>query len=93
MKPTTDEATFLAVALAYGGEGAPRVVASGEQAMAARIAELARQHDIPVVEDYDMIGLLSQVPLGEEIPEALFVAVAEVLAYVLVLGEGIDEPV
>lgn len=82
--------SFLAVALEYGGQGAPRVVASGEQILAERIATLAREHGIPVVSDYGLIGLLSQVPVGEEIPEALYVAVAEVLAYVFLVGEGLD---
>jgi flagellar biosynthesis protein len=84
------ESSFLAVALDYSGEGAPRVVASGEHALAERIAALAREHGVPVVTDYGLIGLLSQIPLGEEIPEALYLAVAEVLAYVFLVGEGLD---
>ncbi len=85
--------SFLAVALAYSGEGAPRVVATGEDVLATRIAALAREHGIPVVEDLGLIGVLSQVPLGEDIPEALYLAVAEVLAYVLAVGEGLRESV
>jgi len=86
-----DDATFLAVALQYPEGDTPRVVASGENAQAMAIADLARIHGIPVVADYNLVGVLSQVPLGEDIPESLYVAVAEVLAYVFELGEGLDE--
>ena len=91
MKVSSDDASFLAVALEYKGEGAPRVLASGEQEIAQRIAALAREQGIPVVADYGLIGLLSQVPVGDEIPESLYLAVAEVLAYVFAVGEGLSE--
>lgn len=71
----------LAVALRYSGEGAPRVTAKGSGEVAETIMRLAREHAVPLDEDPNLALALSQVPLGEEIPEALYVAVAEVLAF------------
>ena len=87
--PTADvvvtNPTHVAVALRYksGSMAAPRVVAKGADFMAARIRELARAHDVPILERPPMARwLYKHVPIGAEIPEALYKAVAEVLAYV-----------
>lgn len=77
-------------ALSYSGEGAPILVAKGENAIADRIVELAAQNDVPIVQDGQLTELLCQVPLGDEVPPALYVAVAEVLAYVYRLSEQVD---
>ncbi|MCP4407171.1 MAG: type III secretion protein [Gammaproteobacteria bacterium] len=71
-----------AVALHYDGKGAPTITAKGKGAVAERILEIAREHDIPIDEDPALVTLLSEIPLGDEIPQVLYVAVAEVLAYV-----------
>ncbi|MEP5765393.1 MAG: EscU/YscU/HrcU family type III secretion system export apparatus switch protein [Halieaceae bacterium] len=71
-----------AAALAYDGELAPRLVAKGSGELAAEIEALARRHDIPVIQDPRLSALLSAVPLGQEVPPQLYVAVATVLAYV-----------
>ena len=78
-------------ALRYSGIGAPRVVASGENAVAARIRELARENDVPLVQDEALTELLCALPLGDEIPETLYFAVAEVLAFVYRLNAELDE--
>lgn len=70
-----------AVALHYEGQGAPKVIAQGQGFMAAQILEIARLHGVPLHEDAELAALLSQVSLGQEIPEALYVAVARVLAF------------
>jgi len=75
----------VAVALRYRDTEmrAPRVVAKGRRLIAQRIKELARQHGIPIVTNRPLArSLYSLVPLGGEIPEELYRAVAEVLAYV-----------
>ncbi|MCA1791225.1 MAG: EscU/YscU/HrcU family type III secretion system export apparatus switch protein [Thioalkalivibrio sp.] len=78
-----------AVALHYGGEQAPRITASGSGLIAERILEIAGEHDVPVHDDPLLTAALSQVPVGDEIPENLYVAVAEVLAFVYFLsGRG-----
>jgi flagellar biosynthesis protein len=69
-------------ALYYDGTGAPRVVASGEGHLAEQIRELAKQHGVPLVQDDALTTLLCALPLGDEIPETLYVAVAEILAFV-----------
>ncbi len=77
--------THFAVALKYteGGNGAPKVVAKGADEVAAKIRELAKEHNIPMLEAPPLArALFKHTDLGDEIPEALYSAVAEVLAYV-----------
>ena len=76
----------VAVALHYDRKGAPRVVAKGKGTIGAKIIELAKAHDIPIEENEVLAGALSNVDLGDEIPEELYKAVAEVLIFVLRLS-------
>ena len=76
----------LAVALDYDGKGAPKVTAKGRGAVAQEILEIAHQHDVPLRYDEGLVELLANVPLGDEIPEPLYVAVAEVLAFTYYLS-------
>ena len=78
----------LAVALHYDRTGAPRVVAKGKGSIGAKIIEIARAHDIPIEENEVLAGALSNVELGDEIPEDLYKAVAEVLVFVLKLTKS-----
>jgi flagellar biosynthesis protein FlhB len=76
------------VALSYreGSMRAPRVVAKGRDLVAARIRELARSHNVPLLEAPPLArALYRHAELGAEIPEKLYTAVAEVMAYVLQL--------
>ncbi len=80
-----------AVALAYreGRMGAPRVVAKGAAILAARIREVAESHGVPVLSAPALArALYHHAELGEEIPQALYAAVAEVLAYVYQLRQA-----
>ena len=52
----------------------------------SKIIELAKAHDIPIEENEVLAGALSQVEIGDEIPEELYKAVAEVLVFVLRLS-------
>jgi len=75
----------LAVALKYDRlkNSAPVVVAKGMRKAAERIKEVAREHDIPVLENPPLArALYKMVEIGQEIPLELYKAVAEVLAYV-----------
>lgn len=77
--------THYAVALRYsdGVTGAPRVVAKGADNMAARIRDIAIEHHVTILESPPLARALHQhAEIGDEIPEALYGAVAEVLAYV-----------
>lgn len=73
-----------AVALRYTAEDdhAPKIVAKGSGLLADRIMELAREHDVPIHEDPDLVGLLAKLEVGVEIPDNMYRAVAEVLAFV-----------
>jgi len=89
--PTADvvlvNPTHVAVALRYEPEkGAPRVIAKGSGAIAARIRELATENRIPMVQDVALARALEKsVEVGVEIPAEFFGAVAKVLAFVMSL--------
>ncbi len=74
-----------AAALRYtpGEMPAPEVVASGEGELAERIIALAREHGIPMHESPDLVRLLTQIPPDTAIPVELYLAVAEVLAFLV----------
>ena len=77
--------THYAVALRYHVEAkrAPWVVAKGAHLLATRIRELAEEHRVPVLEAPPLArALYHHTELGSEIPETLYTAVAEILAYV-----------
>lgn len=73
-----------AVALKYerAQDGAPRVLAKGMDSLAQQIKALARGADVPMVEDKPLARALFRVELGDEIPDGLFDAVAEILSFV-----------
>jgi flagellar biosynthetic protein FlhB len=77
--------THLAVALRYDRKsmGAPRIVAKGSRLNALRIREIAKQHQIPIIENKPLARMMFKFgKVGGEIPAQLYVAVAEILAYV-----------
>jgi flagellar biosynthetic protein FlhB len=86
--PTADvivtNPTHFSVALRYDGEQpAPVVVAKGQDVLALRIRELARERGVTVVPDPPLArALYASVEVGRMIPEELFEAVAQLLAYV-----------
>lgn len=84
-------ATDLAVALRYDGSGAPRVTAKGEHGLAQRIVEAAEAAGVPLRPDPELALVLSQIPLGEEIPEHLYRAIAEVIAFAYILAGKFPE--
>jgi len=79
----TRDARPVAVALAYNADtSAPRVVAKGRGLIAEAIIEKAREHGVFVHESPDLVALLMQVDLDQHIPHQLYIAVAELLAWV-----------
>lgn len=77
--------THLAIALRYDRKsmGAPRIVAKGARLNALRIREIAKQHQIPIIENKPLARMMFKYgKVGGEIPAQLYVAVAEILAYV-----------
>ena len=76
--------THLSIAIRYNSHEmeAPRIIAKGADLIAMRIREIARENGIPLVENPPVARLLHNLDLGATIPEEMFKAVAEILAYV-----------
>ena len=72
-----------AVALKYDSkkDNAPRVTAKGTGIIAEKILELAEKEGIPITEDPDLVTALAQLDFYDEIPQELYRAVAEILAF------------
>ena len=71
----------FAIALEYDGKQAPLVTARGHYEQADEILKIAREANIPIHEDKELSLLLSQLDLGDHIPEALYVVIAEILSF------------
>lgn len=81
-KPEREQERALAVALAYApGDAAPKVVAKGKGLIAEEIINRAKSHGVYVHESPELVTLLLQVDIDEHIPPQLYVAVAELLAW------------
>ena len=78
-----------AVALKYqpGTDRAPKVTARGKGKLAKKIIDVAKEHDIYIHEDPDLIEILSALDINEEIPPDLYVVIAELLAFVYSLNK------
>ena len=78
----------IAVALRYTPpeDTAPVVVAKGGGYTAKKIIEVAKEHGIPVREDPNLVKMLATLDLNEEIPQQIYAAVAQVLAFVHRVG-------
>ena len=70
-----------AIALFYDGINAPNISASGEGDIAEQIIELARLHNVPLFENAPLLNLLAEIGVGEEIPETLYLCIAQVIAF------------
>jgi flagellar biosynthesis protein len=81
-----------AAALSYTGTGAPRVVAAGRGHVAASILERARDAGVPVHKDPELADALASLALGQEVPEELWTAVAEALAWAYSVSERAITP-
>jgi flagellar biosynthesis protein len=84
----TKSKTTKAAALRYDRDEspAPRVVARGDGLIAERILAIAREHNIPIHQDPALVNVLSQLDLDQQIPPALYLAIAEVLAFLYRTG-------
>jgi flagellar biosynthesis protein len=89
-KPSADPARE-AIALAYSQtDAAPRVVARGKGLIAEQIIARAREHGVYVHESPELVALLTQVDIDEHIPPQLYMAVAELLAWLYRIEHGED---
>ena len=73
----------LAVALRYEKPDAPRVVAKGRGEIGQAIIDTAREHGVPLKHNPALAEALSKIELDDQIPEALYRAVSEILAFIL----------
>ena len=90
-KHTVGGHSDIAIALSYDGKNTPRVTAKGEQQLAEKIIEAAEQAGVPLYPDPELAMILSQIPLGEEIPDNLYKAIAEVIAFAYILAGKFPE--
>ncbi len=81
----TNTPNRIAVALEYDGETAPKVTAKGMNDIADKIIDVATQHGIPLQQNDGLVEVLSEMNLGDEIPENLYRAIAEVIAFAYIL--------
>ena len=75
--------TPLAVALKYEAPDAPKVVAVGRGELGQRIIDTAREHGVPLEANAPLAEALATIELETEIPEALYEAMAVILAFIL----------
>ncbi len=73
----------LAVALQYDAPDAPKVIAVGRGLIGEKIIATARAHGVPLSENAPLAEALSTLEIDTEIPEQLYTAVAEILAFLL----------
>ena len=69
------------VALSYDGITAPILSAKGTGEIADQIIALAKEHNIPIREEPDLVNILAKLKLDEEIPRELYIAIAEIIAF------------
>ncbi|MBL1140717.1 MAG: hypothetical protein HND53_01665 [Proteobacteria bacterium] len=70
-----------AVALSYDGVTAPVLSAKGMGEIADEIIAIAKEHNIPIREEPELVDMLAKLKLDQEIPRELYVAVAETIAF------------
>lgn len=77
----------MAIAIQYdkNADNAPRVVAKGMRLKAEKIREIAKAAGVPIMKNVSLANALYRVEVGQEIPEELYDAVAEVLNFVFAL--------
>ncbi len=71
----------FAIALEYDGKQAPQVTARGHDEIANQILKLAQASNVPIHLDKDLALVLDQIDIGEHIPEALYLVIAEILTF------------
>jgi flagellar biosynthesis protein len=69
------------VALNYDGQQAPTLTAKGDDALAEAILAIAREYKVPIYENAELVKMLARMELGDSIPEALYLTIAEIIAF------------
>ena len=70
-----------AIALKYDGQHAPTLTAKGDDELAEAILKIARDCEVPIYENSELVKLLARMELGDSIPEELYRTIAEIIAF------------
>jgi flagellar biosynthesis protein len=70
-----------AIALTYDGKNTPTLSAKGDDELAEAILAIARECEVPIYENAELVRLLARLELGEAIPEQLYRCIAEIIAF------------
>jgi flagellar biosynthesis protein len=70
-----------AIALTYDGQNAPVLSAKGDDELAEAILAIAREYEVPIYENAELVRLLARLELGDAIPEQLYRCIAEIIAF------------
>ncbi|WP_250657687.1 EscU/YscU/HrcU family type III secretion system export apparatus switch protein [Alkalimarinus coralli] len=89
--PESKQNITTAVALKYDGEDAPTISATGEGSVAEEIIRIAKEANVPLYENADLVELLSKLELGENIPEVLYRVIAEIIAFAYHIQNKVPE--
>ena len=69
-----------AIALKYDGSHAPTLTAKGDDELAEEILRIARDCEVPIYENAELVKLLARMELGDSIPQELYLTIAEIIA-------------
>jgi flagellar biosynthesis protein len=70
-----------AIALKYDGTHAPTLTAKGDEELAEEILRIARECEVPIYENSELVSLLARMELGDSIPQELYLTIAEIIAF------------
>ena len=76
-----DQQPRQAIALSYDGRHTPTLTAMGDDELAEMILAIAREHEVPIYENAELVKLLARLELGDEIPPELYRVIAEIIAF------------
>lgn len=76
------KATAVALTYDHGKDETPRISAAGKGELAKQIIKLAKQHDIPIREDKDLVEILSLLEVNAFIPVEAYAVVAKILSHI-----------
>ena len=88
-----------AIALKYDGTHAPTLTAKGDEELAEEILRIARDCEVPIYENAELVRLLARMELGDSIPQELYLTIAEIIAFAWKLkgkfpqGHGSEETI
>jgi len=91
MKKRSRKNSVVSVKYRPESDRAPRVTAKGKGKIAEKIIKIAKEHNIYIHEDPDLIEVLSQLDINDEIPPDLYLVVAELLVFVYSLNKNVPQ--